>query len=60
MGSEEGHLRACLRRYYSDMDIIKAKRLLIKYGGEGGKPTRKSRKFVQKINYAKGYEFIRN
>jgi len=48
----------CLRRYYADMDISKAKRLKSKYETDKGKPTAKSRAFVKRVNVAKGYDLL--
>lgn len=51
------HKKACLRRYYENMDKFKA--LNIKAGLERhGRPTAKSKRFIKRINCAKGYSFI--
>lgn len=48
----------CLRRYYADMDDNKAKRLKSQYETKKGKPTKKSKIFVKRINYAKGFKLL--
>ena len=55
MTSEEQHRKDCLRRYYENMDIAKAKNLLSKYRAESRK---KAQVFIKRINTAKGYKAL--
>lgn len=45
----------CLRRYYANMDIVKAKDLLVRYRKESRK---KADIFIKRINKAKGYNAL--
>ena len=50
--------KACLRRHYENMTYSTARRLLSELS-KNGKETAKSKRFKKRINYAKGYEFLK-
>lgn len=60
MDSSHEYLKACQNRHYQSFSISRAIELRNELIGQNGKPTAKSKLFVQRINNAKGYEFIRN
>ena len=53
----EQHRKACLRRHYENMDIMRAKRLKSELEPRN-KPTAASKRFIKRINFAKGYQFL--
>ena len=51
------HKKQCLRNHYYNLD--KGQALTIKSSLQRyGKSTEKSKKFIKRVNYARGYEFI--
>jgi len=50
------HKTECLERHYSNM--TKDKALSIKNNLENGKPNKMSKRFVDRINNAKGYDLL--
>jgi len=55
--NDEEFRMQCLRRHYENMDIMRAKKLKAELEPKN-KPTTKSKIFVKRINYAKGYDFL--
>jgi len=53
----ERHRKECLRRHYENMPLDKAKRLKSKFSNNGS-PTEMQRKFIKRINAAKGYKAL--
>lgn len=51
---EQQHRKACLRRHYESMDKLRANKVLDEL-----KTKAEKQRFIKRINYAKGYEFIR-